>query len=118
VSTATNNARWMRFLMVGCIACRIEGDKRGERRHNAQTQVHHLNKFGRAGQKRRGDDFTIPLCCWHHVSLPPDGKDSKWATENMGPSLAKQSKAFRERYGTDDDLLAYTNRLITESYGF
>jgi hypothetical protein len=27
----------------------------------------------------------------------------------MGPSLAKQSKAFREKYGSDDSLLAYTN---------
>jgi hypothetical protein len=31
----------------------------------------------------------------------------------MGPSLAKQSKAFREKYGSDDSLLAYTNDRLT-----
>jgi hypothetical protein len=95
--------RMERFPHVGCVACRLDG------RRNFNTQAHHLNEHGRAGQKRRGDAFTIPLCPWHHQGLPPNGKDSKWATEHMGPSLAKQSKAFRERYGNDDSLLAYTN---------
>jgi hypothetical protein len=65
-----------------------------------------------------GHDFTIPLCGWHHVGRPPEGHDSKWAETNLGPSLAKQSKKFREKYGSDQHLLDYTNGLITESYSF
>jgi hypothetical protein len=111
--TAKHRSRWLRFHFVGCVACRKDG------RVNTGTQVHHLNAGGKAGQKRRGNDFTIPLCPWHHQGVVPWSHwTSKEATEWMGPSLAKQSKAFRERYGTDDDLLAYTNALITESFGF
>jgi hypothetical protein len=101
--TDAERRRWDLFRRVGCVACRIEGKR------NFNVQVHHLNVGGRAGQKRRGHSETIPLCCWHHVSIPPEGKTQEWATNYMGPSLAKQSKAFREKYGSDDSLLAYTN---------
>jgi hypothetical protein len=100
--------RMERLRHVGCVACLISTG-----RPNYNVDVHHLNEHGRAGQKRRGDAFTIPLCAWHHRGLPPNGKDSKWATEFMGPSLAKSSKAFRARYGTDDELLAMTNERLT-----
>jgi hypothetical protein len=105
--TAAHRSRWSRFSGIGCVACRKDG------RFNFNTQTHHLNLGGRAGQKRIGHDATIPLCAWHHTGLPPNGKDSKWATQFMGPSLAKSSKAFRERYGTDEELLSLTNDLLT-----
>jgi hypothetical protein len=104
--TAKHRTRWDRFRFVGCVACRKEGFP------NFHYEVHHLNVGGKAGQKRRGHDFTIPLCEWHHRGIGPCDEDI------YGPSLAKQSKAFRARYGTDDDLLAYTNEMITESFGF
>jgi hypothetical protein len=94
--TAAHKARWSRFPAIGCLACRKEGLA------NPNTQVHHLNVGGKAGQKRRGHDFTIPLCPWHHQGHG----------FGPGPSLAKQSKAFRAAYGTDDELLAWTNELI------
>jgi hypothetical protein len=111
MTTNFAKARWSRFPGIGCIACRKGG------KHNFNTQVHHLNTGGRAGQKRRGDDFTIPLCAWHHQALPPNGKTRKWALEFMGPSLALSSKAFRARYGTDEELLDFTNNLLTDSGG-
>jgi hypothetical protein len=110
--TNQHRSRWLRFELIGCVACRINGTP------NRQYEHHHLNFDGRAGQKRLGHAFTIPLCGWHHVGRPPEGHDSKWAEANLGPSLAKQSKKFRERYGTDKALLAYTDAMITESYGF
>jgi hypothetical protein len=103
----TKQRRFDYLMRVGCVACRIDGKR------NFNVQVHHLNAGGKAGQKRRGDMFTIPLCPWHHQGLTPQGKDSEWATNYMGPSLAKQSKAFREKYGSDDSLLAYTNDRLT-----
>jgi hypothetical protein len=105
--TAAHRARWSRFPGIGCVACRKD------ERFNFNTQAHHLNVGGKAGQKRRGHDETIPLCPWHHQALPPQGKTQAWATEYMGPSLALSSKAFRARYGTDDELLSLTNELLT-----
>jgi hypothetical protein len=38
--------------------------------------------------------------------------DSKVMAVLYGPSLAKQSKAFRQTFGTDDQLLALTNEKL------
>ena len=69
-------------------------------------EVHHLL----SGNRRRGHQFTIPLCRWHHRSDSYITKSQ--ATELYGPSLALNSKAFHERYGSDDSLLAKTNELL------
>jgi hypothetical protein len=76
------------------------------------AEIHHLNLGGRAGQKRRGDEFTIPLCTWHHRGEPFNHFTVTRMREAFGPSLARTSKAFREAFGTDDELLAKTNDLI------
>jgi hypothetical protein len=73
------------------------------------TQEHHLNLGGNAGQKRRGDEFSIPLGPWHHVGEPPRGMTKADAAIKFGPSLALQSRQFRAAYGSDDELLAVTN---------
>jgi hypothetical protein len=82
---------------MGCIACWSDGGA------YVLPEIHHLNLGGRAGQKRRGDEFTIPLCAWHHQGHKP---------ERFGPSLKWNSKAFRAKYGRDDDLLAKVNDLM------
>ena len=58
--------------------------------------------------------YTIPLCTWHHRG-EPNGLGVKWMEVNVGPSLARQSKRFRELYGTDDELLEKTNQLLASS---
>lgn len=40
-----------------CVACSIYATGQ-----HSRTEVHHLNLDGHAGQVRRGDDFSIPLC--------------------------------------------------------
>lgn len=88
---------------IGCIACRKEGFGM------VQAEEHHLLTTGLHGNgKRRGDDFTIGLCAYHHRGVPGSYAGIK------GPSYTNQSRAFRERYGSDDELLAYQNRLIAE----
>ena len=57
--------RYLRIHEIGCLACRRRGWVR-------PCQVHHLNLDGKAGQKRRGDPYTIGLCPWHHVGEPAD----------------------------------------------
>ena len=91
-----------------CLACELEGrlDQCGP------TEEHHLNFDGKAGQKRRGDDDTIPLGTWHHQGAPKRGYTAEKMAGLYGPSLKSQSKAFRATYGSDDELLARVNRKL------
>lgn len=87
-----------------CIACAIEGLAQPNR-----STEHHLNAGGHAGQKRRGDEFSVSLCRWHHQGYALPGMTRDQMTYKYGPSLALDSKQFRFAYGTDDQLLALTN---------
>jgi hypothetical protein len=106
----TPEERDIRFKLlrsVGCVACRINGSL-----DCGLPEIHHLNKCGQAGRERRGDEHTVCLGVWHHRGVAPYGMTSERAEELYGPSLARQSKAFREHYGTDDHLLEHQNKLI------
>ena len=100
-------ARFEALKGMKCIACQFEGCEQ-----LTVTEIHHLNEFGHAGMKRRGDEFTVPLCSWHHRSVCPEGVKPGDALFYMGPSLAQNSKRFRETYGTDDELLEHTNKAL------
>lgn len=110
-------ARQLRFdalRQVGCLCC-IENLALGLWQVTTlPTEIHHLNAGGHAGQKRRGDDATVPLCSWHHrgVLLPARGMTRLTMTIRFGPSLAGGSKPFRAVYGDDDSLLRRANAAI------
>lgn len=93
--------RFSAIKEIGCIACLRFGIWR-------VPEVHHLNLGGLAGHKRRGDEFTIGLCRWHHRGIP------SYTALLTGPSLARESKAFRAQFGTDDELLVEQNKLIAQ----
>jgi hypothetical protein len=99
--------RLLQVKALPCIACQIEGCHQ-----HTPTEAHHLNLGGKAGQKRRGDDYTIPLCTWHHRGDPPEGVTASDAAYYLGPSLQRSSKRFRETYGTDDELLERTSKAL------
>lgn len=101
VNAKAREHRFRRLKEMGCIACWKEGIP------DVPPEIHHLNLGGRAGQKRRGDEFTVPLCQWHH-----QGKRDDLDRQPPGPSLKLHSREFRERYGKDDELLAKVNDLI------
>ena len=94
--------------LMPCVACTIDGVMSV----GGPTEVHHCNLGGKAGQKRRGDWFTLPLCRWHHQGIPKDGMSSMQAEARFGPSLKFKSKRFRERYGSDQVLLERTNEML------
>jgi hypothetical protein len=71
-------------------------------------EVHHLI----SGNKRRGHLFTIPLGAYHHRGVRPMNFTQAGTVLTFGPSLALNSKIFRERFGSDDELLARTNKLL------
>ena len=95
--------RWQQLQEIGCVACY------GIHFYNQPSDCHHLI----SGNKRRGDDATIPLCPWHHRGVWNDRFASqKMATTLLGPSLAHESKRFRAMFGSDDELLELANALI------
>lgn len=101
-------ARSLMVRRLPCIACQLFGVAH----QPFPTEAHHLNLGGHAGQKRRGDEFQIPLCAWHHRGKQPKYVHSLVMPALYGPSLARQSKKFREAFGTDDALLARTNEML------
>lgn len=108
--------RDLRFLAIreiGCIACKR--DCKPHLRPFTDCEVHHLLTTGLHGNgKRRGDDATIGLCSWHHRGMPVEYYTARECVDCFGPSYARQARAFRDLYGSDDDLLAEQNRLIDE----
>lgn len=106
--TKADLQRFDALYALGCIACFLR--TLGFR----YPEIHHLNLDGKAGQKRRGHQYTIPLCGWHHVGKVDFGRSSLGMAEKYGPSLAKQSKRFREIFGTDDVLLERVNKMLAE----
>lgn len=92
---------------IGCIACRL-----AQAFSQTGLEIHHTNLGGHAGQKRRGHQFTLPLCRWHHQGHQSGGRTKAQMADAFGPSLALQSKAFRERFGTDDQLLEKVELLM------
>lgn len=105
-ATTAEKERMGLISQMKCVACWDQPMVCGK------TEVHHLNKFGHAGQKRRGHAFTIPLGRWHHQGIPLPGYTKVTMQLIFGPSLKLQSRAFRERYGSDDELLAKVNERL------
>lgn len=81
---------------IGCIVCDALG-------HGlVPCQLHHILVGGKHGQKRRGHDFTIGLCLWHHVGEPMAGLSHSACGDRYGPSYAREPRRFRQEIGTDD----------------
>lgn len=98
--------RFRRLKELGCIACWTIGVM------DVPAEIHHQNLDGKAGQKRLGDECTVPLCPWHHQSQPMYGLTSERMRSLYGPSLKLHSRAFRLQFGRDEAMLAKVNDLI------
>lgn len=108
-TNAPTKAQQERFYLIqeiGCIACLMRSMKRA-------AEVHHLTVGGRHGQKRRGHDFTIGLCSWHHRGVNAYGNQNL-GESTYGPSYALRPRLFREVFGNDDFLLGYQDELIEQ----
>lgn len=107
--TRAQEERFFLIREIGCIACLSRGITRA-------AEVHHLTIGGKHGQKRRGHDFTVGLCSWHHRGENAFGSASLGEL-TYGPSYAREPRKFRETFGHDDKLLAEQERLIEELSG-
>jgi hypothetical protein len=106
--TIAQQARMDAITDIGCIVCDALGHG------HMPCQVHHLTVGGRHGQKRRGHDFTIGLCPWHHVGEPMGGLSHSACTDRYGPSYAREPRRFRQEIGQDDYLLDLQNTLLEQ----
>lgn len=106
MTPAARERRFRRIREIGCLCCRLRG-------WFVRPEVHHLNLDGKAGQKRRGDEFTIGLCSYHHQGHLPAHMNRASVRRMLGPCL-KESREFRKAFGSDDKLLAEQNRILAE----
>ena len=85
--------RFEALAQMGCIVCRLFHGVRSE------ANIHHLTglKYRGIGMKAK-DEFTIPLCPTHH----------QYGSKEY-PSVHGYPKLFREKYGTQEELLAIVN---------
>lgn len=92
--TKSERERWTYFPQIGCICCRMLGTFN-------LPEVHHLL----SGNRRRGHAFTIPLCAPHHRGVG-------YRRDLHKASVALGSKPFHAAFGSDDALLAETDKRI------
>ena len=94
-------------LDIGCICCRLKG------LGHVEPDINH----SLTARKRRGHDFTYPLCKWHHVGWLADGYTTETMTKAFGPSLAKGSKPFHAHFGSDDELTDAVGQMLLRCHG-
>ena len=95
MTTAADRERFRKLQEHGCIACKLRG------LGYSAPDIHHTLSGGR----RRGHQFTLPLCPAHHRGVGH-------VPELHGPSLAKTPRRFKQEFGDDETLLALVNEAI------
>lgn len=102
MNTKADQARYQAFMKIGCIVTRVYFNAWGG------FDVHHLV----SGNKRMGNQFTIPLTPYYHRGVIPTGMTEKEAYDLFGPSLAKNKREFVSKFGSELELLDKTNELL------
>lgn len=109
----SKDARFDRLREHGCVCCLMNPSLGFQYTGFGIPEIHHLNEGGLHGGKRRGDEYTIPLCAYHHRGKinhhhPLIGPMSsiEEVRRLFGPSWAHGSQIFRDTYPHDDELLA------------
>lgn len=93
------------MLQVGCVACTLNGHP------FTPGEIHHLLSGGR----RIGHRASVCLCPGHHRGVF-EGRYAEWSQDN-GPSLGRESRKFRETFGSDSELLEIQEALIEPILG-
>jgi len=95
-ATNSEKQRYQNLRRLGCICCRAKGH------WFRDIQIHHITEAGR----RLGNEYSIPLCPWHHQGYPVFGDADRGMSERwLGPSLAVSKKKFIAEFGTEKELL-------------
>lgn len=82
------------FREIGCLPCAIVSGIMG-----TPCDIHH------AADKKRDEKRKYGNCPWHHRGMPPFGHDDETAKRVMGPNLRDHHKEYRDRFGTEQQLV-------------
>jgi hypothetical protein len=88
-----DKVRFQKLVDLGCVVCLKEGHG------HSQPEIHHIRKGQGMGQRAESAK-TIPLCPQHH------------RVGGYGVALHAGQKEFESRYGDEQSLLEFTNKLI------
>ena len=103
-SCQAEQRRFRELQDIGCIACRLEGYPR------TPGDIHHL-----VDGYCIGHGATICLCPWHHRGETEGHMAPSRMELIKGPSLARNKRAFVERYGSERELLARVDALLGDT---
>ena len=108
--TKAQAARMDAIVEFGCIACYLDATRAGRLAVSVPCEVHHML----SGNKRIGHDATVGLCKPHHVgiSTSPVIRTRQGRLNTWGPSWHKERRAFRERYGSDAELVTFQTEIM------
>ena len=91
MTTKAEKAHWDKIIAFGCIACHLDGIK------NTYVSIHHCDGRTKEGAHMK----VIALCFLHHQG----------GTVEL-PSIHPWKKRFEAKYGTQQELIELTNRLV------
>lgn len=113
--TKAQAARIEAVKLGPCMACLVLVERGELERFKADgpCDAHHI----KSGNIRRGHDYTIGLCGWHHRQIVDWAHTHADMREAYGPSLMDGSRKFREAFGSDDELLERQNKWLAENGG-
>ncbi len=105
--TRADNYRFHEIQDRGCVPCFLEARITGREWVPQPCDMHHVIQ----------DDhqMTYGNCPWHHRGVAHSWSNSWEMKLNFGPSMAIEPKKYRERYGSEAELLALQNKMLLQS---
>jgi hypothetical protein len=99
--TKADRQRYELMRGLNCVACAQVGAFH-------ECDVSHETNGGR----RTGNENTMLECPWHHRGVPPWGCTQQGAHKRLGPSRARNPRAYHAKFGSDEQLLELTNKAL------
>lgn len=91
---------------AGCVPCFLEAKLQGREYVPEPPDIHHVDQDN--------PDATYANCPWHHRGIRKNELDYLEMQRHFGPSMARNPARYRERYGSEDELLACQTVMIEE----
>lgn len=109
--TKSEERRFDAIQERGCVPCYLEASLQGRKWIPEPCDIHHVEQANKCGHHR----LTYGNCPWHHRGVPKNDLLEDVMRANFGPSMAKEPKKYRARYGSEEDLLVYQANLLLKS---
>lgn len=102
-----DNYRFIEIQERGCVPCFLEARLQGREWVPQPCDMHHVNQSDH--------QQTYGNCPWHHRGVPHSWSNSWEMKQYFGPSMAIEPKKYRQRYGSEVELLALQNKMLLQS---